>query len=103
MSKGKIASQVGHVVQLITEEIIRSAYEQHPVPASYFSYMKWKTNCKKIVLKATTEQLKILMQQKEARHIIDNGKTQVPSNSLAVVGFYPSSTLSELVSDYKLL
>jgi peptidyl-tRNA hydrolase len=32
MKAGKVASQVGHVVHLITDEIVRSMYEQQPVP-----------------------------------------------------------------------
>lgn len=103
MTKGKIASQVGHIVQLITEEIIRAGYEKHPPPQSYFTYMKWKNNCVKIIKKANTEQLKLLQSMEEARSIIDNGQTQVPPGSLTVVGFYPSQTLSQIVKDYKLL
>src|SRR5271156_3759225 len=58
MDKGKMCSQVGHVVGIITEEIIRSGYESASVPETYVSYMKWRQFCKKIVLKASEEQLK---------------------------------------------
>lgn len=103
MTKGKIASQVGHAVMVITEEIIRHGYEKYPPPQSYMMYMKWKENCVKIVLRATTDQLKELLKMEEARHIIDNGDTQVPENSLTVVGFFPSNKMGEIVKDYKLL
>lgn len=104
MGKGKIAAQVGHVVQHISEEIIRSAYEQRRPPEYYFTYMKWKQSGNaKIVLKTTQEQLKVLMEMPEARHVIDAGRTQIEPNSLTVVGFYPSTTLEETVKDYKLL
>lgn len=103
MTKGKTCSQVAHCVQLITEEIIRSGYEIVPTPKYYFTYMKWKLHCTKIVLKASTDELKELIKMNEARYIIDDGNTQVPPNSLTVVGFYPSTTLGELVGKYKLL
>jgi PTH2 family peptidyl-tRNA hydrolase len=103
MTKGKIASQVGHVVQLITEEIIRQGYESTPTPESYFIYMKWKQNCTKIIKKANSRQLQLLIAMKEARYIIDDGQTQVPPNSLTVVGFYPSAELHEVFQNYKLL
>ncbi len=103
MTKGKIASQVGHVVQLITEEIIRQGYEITPTPESYFTYMKWKNNCTKIVKKASATELQLLIKMKGARYIIDDGQTQVPANSLTVVGFYPSAELNDFFKNYKLL
>ena len=43
MGKGKIAGQVGHVVGLITEEIIRKYYESvKRVPDCYLRYIQWK-------------------------------------------------------------
>lgn len=104
MRGGKLCSQVGHVVQLITEDIIRSAYETPKVPDSYFIYMKWKAaGHKKIVLKATEQQLRELMKEEDAYHVIDHGRTQIPENSLTVVGFKPSDKLAEKFKDYKLL
>lgn len=103
MEKGKIASQACHVTQLITEEIIRSGYETHPPPQSYMTYMKWKKNCVKIVLKATESELIKLSKMSNARYIIDDGQTQVAPNSLTVVGFYPSIDMNETLKNYKLL
>lgn len=103
MGKGKICSQVAHVTQLIVEEIIRKGYEMHPPPKEYITYMKWRPNCTKIVLKATEQQLKELMKLKESRYIIDAGKTQIQPNSLTVVGFFPSSEMEDMVKSYKLL
>jgi peptidyl-tRNA hydrolase len=107
MSAGKIASQVGHVVQLITEEIIRKGYEINPTPKCYFDYVKWKKifGCAKIILKANTLQLKELIERDNSRFIIDEGRTQVDPNSLTVVGFYPSSTndMNKITKEYKLL
>jgi peptidyl-tRNA hydrolase len=43
MGKGKIASQVGHVVGEITEEIIRKSYESaNGYPDCYLRFTKWK-------------------------------------------------------------
>jgi PTH2 family peptidyl-tRNA hydrolase len=103
MEKGKMCSQVGHVAQMITEEIVRLGYECNPVPELYYTYMKYKKHCKKIVLKATQEQLLELIKMDGARYVIDAGRTQVPENSLTVVGFAPCNNLFEKFKDYKLL
>jgi len=103
MSPGKIASQVGHVVQLITEEIIRDGYEINPPSETYFTYMKWKNNCTKIVLKASFAELKDLIKtQPECRHIIDRGLTQIPADSLTVAAFPPSSKYKDIMKNFKL-
>lgn len=107
MEKGKIASQVGHVVQFITEEIIRMGYETSGGPPdAYLRYMRWKAfGHAKIVLKATQEQLELLLKCPETHHIIDAGKTQIAPDSLTVVGFFPKlkSEMFDIVSKYKLL
>ena len=102
MSKGKIAAQCCHIVGIITEEIIRQGYEIYPPPKTYFDYMKWKNQCTKIILRATTEQLNTLMKLQNARHFIDNGE-RLPENALTVVGFFPGSDISDRVKEYKLL
>jgi PTH2 family peptidyl-tRNA hydrolase len=103
MTKGKTAAQVGHAVQGIVEEIIRKGYETSPVPECYYRYMKWKKHAAKIVLKGTQEQLLGLAEHPEARKVIDDGQTQVPENSLTVVGFFPNDQLGELMKEFKLL
>ncbi len=102
MGKGKIASQVGHCVQHMVENIIRSYYESKKLDA-YHRYMKWKNGAKKIVLKASKDELIKLCLHMESNPIYDAGKTQIESGSLTVVGFYPSCTNSNLFSQYKLL
>ncbi len=102
MGKGKIASQVGHCVQHIVENIIRSYYESKKTDA-YTRYMKWKNGAKKIVLKASKDELIKLSKEMESIAIYDAGKTQIESGSLTVIGFYPSCTNSILFSQYKLL
>src|SRR3990172_5907004 len=102
MRKGKCCSQVGHCVGEIVERLVRKAYESKNVPKEYITYLKWKKNSVKIVLKATEEQMRGLMKRDDCVYIFDSGNTQVPPNSLTCIGFYPSSELGELLKDYKL-
>lgn len=98
MTKGKIAAQVGHAVQKYMERLFDKK-ENHN------DYLKWTNNgSKKVVLKATQEQLEYLKQFDDAIIVIDSGHTQVPPNSLTVVAYPPNkqSKFSNL-SDYKLL
>lgn len=105
MGKGKIAGQVGHVVGLLTEEIIRKSYESPKgVPDCYHRYMEWKaTGHSKVVLKASQEQIEQMVGEPESLCIRDAGRTQIAPNSLTVLGFYPSAFLKEKFKDYKLL
>jgi len=96
MSKGKIGAQIGHIVQVIIEELIRNAYENPCLSEEYKMYMKWKRNDKMIILKATEEQLNELLKISIARKYIDYDK-------LTVVGFLPNNTIHEIAKDYKLL
>jgi peptidyl-tRNA hydrolase len=100
LTKGQISAQIGHVVQKITDDIIRSGYESRQLPESYKLYMRWN-NGTIIVKRATTEQLNELMKMPDSRAIIDNIKTQ--PNCLTVVGFFPSLNLTENFKTYKLL
>lgn len=102
MRKGKTAAQVGHVVQKVTAEVVRMVYELSPPPKQCFDYLRWEKEPTKVVLRASTEQLRDLMKMKEARHFIDSGNG-IPDNSLTVVGFFPGTDLEELVKNYKLL
>lgn len=103
MKGGKVASQVGHVVRRITDEIVRSGYESNKIPESYVTYMKWINDGeKKITLKATEAQLRELIKEDDAHYVIDAGRTQIAPDSLTVVGFKPSAKLSEKFKDYKL-
>ncbi len=104
MSAGKIASQASHITHRIIEELVRSGYEQFTISNEYLTFMKWNKNCTKIVLKATTEQLLELLQLPNSRGFYDNNNmTQVPSNSLTAIGFFPSNNMDNIISKYKLL
>lgn len=107
MEKGKIASQVGHVVGIITEEIMRgvTGAVTHEKMEDYQLYTRWsKIGYKKIVLKGTEAELKELIDtEKKCRYIIDAGKTQIAPNSLTVVGFFPRADMGEKMKKFKLL
>ena len=104
MSPGKIASQVGHIVHIIVDELVRNGYEIYPPTEEYMNYAIWSKNCTKIVLKATTSELNELKTLNNARYFIDSGQTtQIEPNSLTVVGFFPGYATDEFVKKYKLL
>ena len=104
MGKGKIAGQVGHVVGLITEEIIRKSFESDTVSDCYIRYLKWKnTGNAKIILKASQDQITSFIGYPETMYILDAGRTQIAPDSLTVLGFYPSATLKEQLKNFKLL
>jgi len=98
MGKGKIASQVGHCVQNLIEELLENNKKE-----KYQDYIKWKNGSKKIILKATYSQLVELQKNDIARSVYDAGHTQIESNSLTVVGFFPSNKLRNVFKEYKLL
>lgn len=107
MEKGKISSQVGHAVQLITEEIVRASYESRQIPQFCYDFRKWKGSCPigtKIVKKATQIELLELLKMENSRPVIDtNATTQVRPDSLTCVGFFPSCKLNKLFEKFKLL
>jgi len=108
MGKGKIAAQVGHVVGVIVEEIIRNSYEV-PTKESMIDfqyYQKWIKNdaFTKIVLRATEDELRQLLNtEKKCRYIIDASRTHNSSRDLTVVGFFPRDDMEERMSKFRLL
>ena len=109
MSKGKIASQVGHVVQIIIENIIGYYIDNKKNKESelyYDNYVKWKDGgSTKIVLKSNQQNIEKLIKLKGIEYIRDAGKTQIEPNSLTVIGFYPQSRnkINNIICNYKLL
>jgi PTH2 family peptidyl-tRNA hydrolase len=108
MSKGKIAGQVGHVVGVITAELFKNVYENSTKEYldDFFHYENWvKDNMyTKVILKAKESELKkFIATESKCRYIIDAGRTQIPSNSLTVVGFFPRNDLAEKFKNFKLL
>jgi PTH2 family peptidyl-tRNA hydrolase len=104
MGKGKIASQVGHIVQEITEDIMIKKYESKKKLGICIDYDTWKKDgCKKIVLKASHAELMKMLTLDSVHYIVDAGKTQVEPGSLTVVGFPPMRTLGDYMKQFKLL
>ena len=95
MGKGKIAAQVGHVVQAIVEELCTK---------NNSTYREWKNSgSAKIVLKASRDEIEKHISLPNARHVIDEGRTQIPAGSLTVLGFLPSRDMADILAKYKLL
>lgn len=104
MGKGKIAAQVGHVVETIIEELVRAEMSSSKKKSFLDDYQSWKYNGRaKIVLKGTTQELQELCMIDGARYVRDAGKTQIEAGSLTAVGFFPSRTKKELLKNFKLL
>jgi PTH2 family peptidyl-tRNA hydrolase len=104
MSKGKIAAQVGHVVESIIEELVKAEFTSTKKKSFLEDYNLWKRSGRaKIVLKANQEEIKDLSRLDNARCIIDAGLTQVAPGSMTVVGFLPSCTKKEIFTKFKLL
>ena len=107
MSKGKIAAQVGHIVESITEELVKAEiFSSNQTKKKSFleDYNLWKrVGRAKIVLKANQNEIKELSRLDDARYIIDSGLTQVQPGSMTVIGFLPSNTKIEKFTKFKLL
>ena len=104
MCTGKISSQVGHIVHLIVDEVVRDGFLKRPMSDLYKNYMIWSKCCTKIVFKATTNQLEELIKLPNARSFTDSGQTtQNTQNSMTVVGFFPCNTMNDIIKDYNLL
>ncbi|CAH6419001.1 Hypothetical protein HVR_LOCUS189 [uncultured virus] len=99
LRKGRAAAQVGHIVQTITEEIIRDNYERFPPPLYCLTYIKWSQKCTKVVLQATELELNELLKHSEARSFIDTDTEG--KKILTTVGFFPSTNHN--FDSYKLL
>ena len=101
MQKGKIASQVGHAVHKITQHCVINKLEL------WQNYIYNK--CPKIVLKTENQEqlLEIIENTKHIykSYIIDEGKTQIPPNSLTAIGYIPlcEDDIPECLKSLKLL
>jgi PTH2 family peptidyl-tRNA hydrolase len=92
MQKGKICSQVGHCVQKLIENILEIYSQSKKEKTIYINYNLWKNcGCKKIILKATHNEIIYLQNNYDCVSIYDAGKTQVEPNSLTCIGFYPTN------------
>lgn len=96
MKPGKMAAQVGHAVR----ELTTCGLKINPD--------RWKDYLRKgevkVVLKASEEEIRALMKEwYEAVPVYDEGRTQIPSGSLTVLGFSPLANWSKVLSHLKLL
>lgn len=104
MGKGKIAAQVGHVIEDIIEELVKAELSSSKNKSFLDDYKIWKYNGRtKIILKGTTHELQELCMIDGARYVRDAGKTQIEAGSLTVVGFFPSKTKKAFLKNFKLL
>jgi PTH2 family peptidyl-tRNA hydrolase len=104
MKEGKIASQVGHAVEMITEKLMNFIYESTQSKEFTINYMKYsKSGRKKIVLKGTQEQMEQFMKDDDCMHVVDAGRTQVAPNSLTAIAFIPSNKNKKRFECFKLL
>lgn len=111
MSVGKIAAQVAHVATNITLDIGQSwdfecddpKYDEHEKYVD--SFKEWhENNQPKIILRAKEKDLLKLINL-GWYYIRDNGRTEIPENSLTVVGCAPNykSELQRIVKRFQLL
>lgn len=94
MSPGKIAAQVAHVATNIT-------YNEHGTE----TWDKWYENDQpKIILRGKEKDLLKLIEE-GAYNIRDNGRTEIPENSLTCVGFPPAlkSEMKKKLKRFQLL
>lgn len=106
MNKSQIAGVVSRVVGQLTESILRNYYEHRDESSieAYNRYLRWKLQGHtKIILKATTNDIQLLLPEKECFIIIDQGKFQFPAFALTAGGFYPTSDQKDRFSHLKLL
>jgi peptidyl-tRNA hydrolase len=87
MDKGKVASQVGHVVTKIVDKIVSEQYEKNEANQPYIDW-KYK-HSKLVVLSASQKELSNLAKMDKCVVIQDAGRTQVSKNSLTCIGFHP--------------
>jgi len=105
MGKGKVAAQVGHVVQMVIEDLL---LKRNVTSEDIIAYNKWRRyGMAKIVLKANQEQMDKLILLPKSRHVRDHGRTQVPAGSLTAVAFIPlyvdKQKQNNQFKEYKLL
>lgn len=87
MSTGKAAAQAGHVVVNYMEALYNGTQDSHEQLAAH---QHWLSNSQpKIVLQAHQNQMQKLLQLSGAYHIIDEGRTEIPADSLTAICFKP--------------
>lgn len=104
MSVGKIASQVGHLTEKMAETIMTSLYESTNTGDLEVTYLKYvEEGRKKVVLKGHYKDMISYLSDKDCVSIIDEGLTEIPPDSLTVIGFYPSKFNKERFKKFRLI
>ncbi len=97
MKAGKYCAQVGHGVQYITEGI--SMQNKKTIT----DYNIWRENgARKILLKATEEQMISLHENYKSVKVFDAGLNHVPAGSFTCLALYPRNHDDEF-REFKLL
>lgn len=104
MSPGKVAAQIGHVVEKLTTRLVKSLYEDMELSEYQIAYQKYlNSGHAKITLAVSEKEMKKFIGDVDAEHIIDEGRTEVPPNSLTVMGFIPSNNNKQRFKKYRLV
>jgi PTH2 family peptidyl-tRNA hydrolase len=104
MSSGKIGAQTAHVSEKIANNILIDFYESTEMNKYYGEYVTYmKYGQKKVILKGSFIEIMKFANDHDAVCIIDEGRTEVPENSLTVIGFYPSNKNKERFKHFRLL
>ena len=98
MSKGRTAAQVGHIVQVLTEESVKNIYESKPTTYC-INYLKWKQRATIVILKASEQELRDLISEPDARYFVDDIDDV---SKLTTVGFFPSNTKKDFFARFNL-
>lgn len=104
MSPGKIGAQVGHVTEMIAEEMMKSMYEDINDTNTAIWWKEYTSRGrKKVVCSATLKELDELTREVDCLGYVDEGLTEVPENSLTVVGFIPKPDNRDRFKKFRLL
>ena len=107
MSPGKIASQVAHGIHHVVHNIFidASTSTSTETKESFEKYNAWCVKPKIVSLYATQLEMDKYIDNSGHKCVFirDAGKTQVLPNSLTIVCFHSSCTLSDEMKKYKLL
>lgn len=103
MSSGKIAAQVGHVATIITHDVLIHKYESDYEIVENWYWWLYKDQ-PKIILRGKQKDMEKLIEQ-GWYYIRDNGRTEIPADSLTVIGCAPEykSIMKPIVKRFQLL
>lgn len=92
LSTGQIASQVAHMVHILTNDLVQLIYESYPVSEHSIKYLEWNKNPIVIIKKAPLNVLNDILQNDFTKSFKDDvyiKKSKTIENHLTIVGIYP--------------